>query len=393
MEYRYICSECARRFEIEPGLMVCPDCSRAQEPDEPLRGVLEVELTGAAPADWAIASLLPVEPRYYPPIPVGNTPLWAPARLQRELGFSGLYVKDDGLNPTFSLKDRASFLVSAFAAKFGIDEIVLASTGNAGSSMAGVGAAAGQKVTLFLPKGAPKAKLIQALQYGARVFRVDGTYDDAYDLSLAYTRKFGGLSRNTAYNPMTIEGKKTVSLEIFRQLGRVPDAVFVSVGDGCILAGVYKGFRDLCRLGLADRLPTIYAVQAAGSAALARAMETGTFRKEPSSTVADSISVDVPRNGYHALRQLKAHGGQVVRVSDEKILAAQARLSRTAGLFTEPAGAAAFAGFLEARSGLPEGSVAVIMATGNGLKDAVAASRSVEIPEQVITSLDQVDGR
>ena len=131
--------------------------------------------------------------------------------------------------------------------------------------MAGVGAAAGQKVTLFLPKAAPKAKLIQALQYGARVFRVDGSYDDAYDLSLAYTARFGGLSRNTAYNPMTIEGKKTVSLEVFRQLGKVPDYVFVSVGDGCILSGVYKGFRDLCRLGLADRMPVVYAVQAEGS--------------------------------------------------------------------------------------------------------------------------------
>jgi threonine synthase len=390
MEFRYVCSECGRRFPIEPVLMVCPDCSRAQAPEEPLHGVLEVELTGAAPADWTIASLLPVEREFFPPIPVGNTPLWAPARLRQELGFPGLHIKDDGLNPTFSLKDRASFLVSAFAAKYGITEIVLASTGNAGSSMAGVGAAAGQQVTLFLPKAAPKAKLIQALQYGARVFRVDGTYDDAYDLSLAYTATFGGMSRNTAYNPMTIEGKKTVSLELFRQLGRVPDCVFVSVGDGCILAGVYKGFRDLCRLRLSDRLPTVYAVQAEGSAALARAFETGAFRREAASTVADSISVDVPRNGFHALRQLQEHGGQVVRVSDEKILAAQARLSRSAGLFTEPAGAAAFAGFLEVRPRLSEGSVAVILATGNGLKDTAAAGRSVVIPEKVISGLDEV---
>src|SRR5512136_408510 len=368
MDFSYICSECGRGLAIEPHLMVCPDCSLAQAPDQPLRGVLEVELVGEAPAEWTIPSLLPVEQRFFPPIPVGRTPLWAPARLRRELDFPGLHIKDDGLNPTCSLKDRASFLVSAFAAKFGIEEIVLASTGNAGSSMAGVGAAAGQKVTLFLPKAAPKAKLIQALQHGARVFRVDGSYDDAYELSLGYTRKFGGMSRNTAYNPMTIEGKKTVSLEVFRQLGRVPDAVFVSVGDGCILSGVYKGFRDLCRLGLADRLPVVYAVQAEGSDALARAFAEGVFRREASSTVADSISVDVPRNGLHALRQLKEHGGQVVRVSDAQILAAQARLSRSAGLFAEPAGAAAFAGFLEVRHRLPENAVTVVLATGNGLK-------------------------
>jgi threonine synthase len=392
MRFRYLCSACDRRFAIEPRLMVCPDCSRAQAADEPLRGVLEVELIGEAPAGWTIGSLLPVEPRFFPPIPVGETPLWAPGRLRRELEAPGLYIKDDGLNPTCSLKDRASFLVSAFAAKCGIREIALASSGNAGASMAGVGAAAGQRVTLFLPKAAPRAKLIQALQYGARVLRVDGSYDDAYELSLGYTRKFGGLNRNTAYNPMTIEGKKTVSLEIFRQLGGVPDCVFVSVGDGCILSGVYKGFRDLCRLGLAERLPVVYAVQADGSAALARAFETGAFRRVPSDTIADSISVDVPRNGYHALKQLKEHNGQVVRVSDDEILAAQARLSRSAGLFTEPAGAAAFAGFLAVRSRLSADAVAVVLATGNGLKDTAAAGRSVAIPERVVSGLDEIEG-
>ena len=392
MEFSYLCSECNRRFSIAPRVMVCPDCSATQAPDQPLRGVLEVELSGKAPRDWDVASLLPVEQRFFPPIPVGGTPLWRPGRLRRELDFPGLYIKDDGLNPTCSLKDRASFLVSAFAIKFGIQEIVLASSGNAGSSMAGVGAAAGQRVTLFLPKATPEAKLIQALQYGARVFRVDGSYDDAYDLSVGYTARFGGLNRNTAYNPMTIEGKKTVSLEIVRQLGRTPDFVFVSAGDGCILAGVYKGFQDLYRLGLSDRLPVVYAVQAEGSDALARAFETGVFRRETASTVADSISVDVPRNGFHALRQLKAHGGQVVRVSDENILAAQARLSRSAGLFTEPAGAAAFAGFLEAQPRLPADAVVVVLATGNGLKDTAAATRTVKIPEKMISGLVQVDG-
>jgi threonine synthase len=393
MEFSYCCSECGRHFPIEPRFMVCPDCSRGQQPDQPLRGVLEVELTGRVPGDWQIASLLPVEERYFPPIPVGDTPLWGPRRLRRELEAPGLYIKDDGLNPTCSLKDRASLLVSAMAAKFGITEIVLASTGNAGSSMAGVGAAAGQKVTLFLPRAAPKAKLIQALQYGARVLRVDGSYDDAYDLSLAYTTRFGGLSRNTAYNPLTIEGKKTVSLEIFRQLGRVPDCVFLSAGDGCILSGVYKGFRDLCKLGLADRLPLVHAVQAEGSAALARAFERGVFVRETARTVADSICVDVPRNGFHALRQLREHGGRVVRVSDEQILAAQRQLAGAAGLFTEPAGAAAFAGFLQVRSQLPAEAVAVVLATGNGLKDVATAGQGVEIPERVISRLDEVSGR
>lgn len=390
MEFNYICSQCGRRFDIDPRLNVCPDCGRNQSPDQPLAGVLEVELRGAAPPSFDPAALLPVEKRYFPPIPVGNTPLWEPRALRREFDLPQLYIKDDGANPTSSFKDRASFLVSAFAAKHGIGEIVVASTGNAGSSMAGVGAAAGQKVILFLPKTAPAAKLVQALQYGATVHRVDGPYDLAYDLSLAYSKKSGGMSRNTAYNPMTIEGKKTVSTELFRQLNRAPDVVFVSAGDGCITAGVYKGFRDLKQLGFIESIPTVVAVQAETSNALYRAFRTGRFDSQPSHTVADSICVDVPRNGLHALIQLQKFGGRVVTVSDEMILAAQARLSRTTGLFTEPAGAAAFAGFVKIRPELRDDAVVVILATGNGLKDTGAAARGVQVPERVIRSLDDI---
>ena len=225
-------------FKDRSQTMVCPDCSQEQQPDEPLRGVLEVELSGSAGPDFQVLDLLPVPAEFFPPIPVGDTPLWRPDRLRAELEYEGLYIKDDGGNPTSSFKDRASYLVSAFAAQHGIRQIVLASTGNAGSSMAGVGARPGQEIILFLPKSAPQAKLVQALQYGARVHRVDGSYDAAYDLSMEYVERFGGMSRSTAYNPMTLEGKKTVSLEIFQQLGaKIPDYVFVATGDGCILGG------------------------------------------------------------------------------------------------------------------------------------------------------------
>jgi threonine synthase len=390
MNFNYICSECNRRFEIDPRLTVCPDCCRRQVPDQPLTGVLEVELQGTADASVDPAELLPVERRYFPPIPVGNTPLWRPQALRRQFEMPSLYIKDDGANPTSSLKDRASFLVSAFAAKHGINEIVVASTGNAGSSMAGVGAAAGQDVILFLPQTAPAAKLVQALQYGATVHRVDGPYDLAYDLSLAYSKTKGGMNRNTAFNPMTIEGKKTVSLELVRQLGKAPDVVFVGTGDGCITAGVYKGFRDLKQLGMIDAVPTVVAVQAETANALHRAFQSGRFDSRPAHTVADSICVDVPRNGIHALAQLKKFGGQVITVSDEMILAAQAQLSRTTGLFTEPASAAAFAGFVKIRSELPDDAVIVILATGNGLKDSSAAARGIHIPDGVVRSLDDI---
>ena len=390
LTFNYRCSVCQAVYDITPDLTVCPVCSVAQRPDQPLTGVLEVQLHGSADRSFCMADLLPVEPAYFPAIPVGNTPLWEPANLRSKLGFRRLFIKDDGANPTSSFKDRASFLVSAAAKKFGIADITLASTGNAGSSMAGIGAAAGQRITLFLPKTAPPAKLVQALQYGATVHRVDGSYDMAYDLSLEFSKRRGGMNRNTAYNPLTIEGKKTVSLELFKQLGEAPAVLFVAVGDGCILSGVYKGFRDLQQLGLTSSIPRIIGVQAQTSDALFRAFTTGTFVKRPTSTVADSICVDVPRNGVHALCQLKAFDGEMLTVSDDEIIAAQKSLSSTSGLFAEPAGAAAFAGFLKAAPRLDPDASTVILCTGNGLKDSAAASRGIRVPEALITTIDDI---
>lgn len=389
MRFSYICTECARTFEISPELMVCPECSKTQRADEPVRGILEVKLEGSISSNFKVSELLPVDKKFYPAIPVGDTPLWAPENLRRETGFANLYIKDDGVNPTFSFKDRASFLVSAFAKKHGIDEIVLASTGNAGSSMAGIGAAAGQKITLFLPETAPVAKIVQALQYGANVFKVKGNYDLAYDFSLEYSKKKGGMNRNTAYNPMTIEGKKTVSLEIFRQLDKSPDYIFVSTGDGCILAGVIKGFKDLLELGVIEKMPVVYSVQAETSDALYRAYHTGRFENVPTSTVADSICVDVPRNGYHALKLLKEHGGRIIRVSDKDILNAQHELASRAGLFSEPAGAAAYAGFKSEIENIERDACVTVITTGNGLKDVASAMKGIEQPKESISSVNE----
>lgn len=390
MQFSYRCSVCSATYAIVPELTVCPACSRHQLKDQPLTGVLEVELHGSLDRPLTVGDLLPVEAFYFPPIPVGNTPLWEPGNLRRNMGFKRLFIKDDGANPTASFKDRASFLVSAAAKKFNIRDITLASTGNAGSSMAGIGAAAGQRITLFLPKSAPTAKLVQALQYGARVYRVDGNYDLAYDMSLEYSKRKGGMNRNTAYNPLTIEGKKTVSLELFLQLGQAPDVVFVAVGDGCILSGVYKGFRDLRQLGLIPTIPRIIGVQAATSDALFRAWTTGIFDNRSTSTMADSICVDVPRNGIHALTQLRRFDGEMMTVTDSEIIAAQALLSSSTGLFAEPAGAAAFAGFSKAAAGLDPNALTVILSTGNGLKDSASATLGIHVPETLITSVDDI---
>jgi len=361
-----------------------------QKADEPVRGILEVQLDGHMDQQFSVFDLLPIEKEYFPSVPVGNTPLWEPANIRDKTGFDHLYIKDDGVNPTFSFKDRASFLVSAFAKKHGINEIVLASTGNAGSSMAGIGAAAGQNITIFLPETAPEAKIVQALQYGANVYKVKGTYDQAYDLSLEYSRIKGGMNRNTAYNPMTIEGKKTVSLEIFQQLNRAPDYVFVSTGDGCIVAGVLKGFKDLLSLGIIDKVPVIYSVQAKTSDALYRAWDSGVFSNISTHTVADSICVDIPRNGYHARKLLKDYNGRIIRVTDKAILAAQHELASSSGIFTEPAGAAAYAGFIQEQDQLECEAQVVIITTGNGLKDVASALKGVKAPDKSIKSIQDI---
>ena len=375
--------------------MLCPECSSTHKSGQPLNGVLEVELSGTLESNDPL-EFLPVEGQYFPAIPVGNTPLWQPENLQKKYGFPELYLKDDGVNPTGSLKDRASFLVAAFARKHGIREVVVASTGNAGSSMAGVGAAAGLKVRLFLPKTAPPAKMIQALQYGADLVLADKNYDQAFSLSLEYSNTRGGMNRNTAYNPMTIEGKKTVSIEIFKQLKKAPDHVFVSVGDGVIMSGVYKGFRDLLQLGRIDKIPVVHAVQASGSDAICRAMESGDFDGQAESpvraakTVADSISVDTPSNGHLALKNLKAFGGHCFTVTDEEILCAQKELSSTCGLFSEPAAATAYAGFLKQKAALDSNETCVVLLTGNGLKDINSATAKIVVPEKSINSLDEL---
>lgn len=382
MHWHYRCATCGATYEIAPGRYLCDRCAARQRPERPLEGILEAQWEGEAGGGVP----LPVEPAWFATIPVGATPIWAPQRLRQQFGASGLWLKDDTCNPSASFKDRASHLVAAFARRHGIGEVVLASTGNAASSMAAVGAAAGLAVKVFVPASAPAAKRVQVLQYGAELVAVDGTYDQAFDLSLEYSRRTGALSRNTAYNPLTIEGKKTAAFEIVADLAAAgaPEAahLFVPTGDGVILAGLYRGFEDLARLGRLRRMPTIWACQAEGSSAIARALASGREgsaafdEPRPSRTIADSIAVDVPRNGVHALAKLRRHGGRAVIVSDEAILAAQRTLAAGSGLFAEPSSSAAFAGWLQVRGQLPPDESCVLLITGSGLKDIKSAARA-----------------
>jgi len=390
--YFYKCNTCSKTYNMNQIRYLCPDCAKKNTTEQPPLGVLKTlydydHIASKKSADLlfpylkktGFIDLLPIKSlQNFPNLKIGNTPLYQIGELDnKKLNFN-LYLKDDSQNPTYSFKDRASALVSAFAKENNVEKIVVASTGNAGSSMAGICAANGQKAYVILPATASRAKLTQTMMYGAKLIPIDGNYDDCFDLSIEASNKFGWYNRNTAYNPLTIEGKKTASFELFEQLEyfeqNVLDRIFVPVGDGVIISGIYKGFEDLLKLGIISKIPKIVAVQAKGSNNLIGNLHKEIFTISRSSTIADSISVDIPRNFYMAAQYLKRYGGESIAVSDDEILNASQNLGSNTGLFAEPAAAAAFAGFITYCNNdiLEAGSNNIVLLTGSGLKDIEA---------------------
>ncbi len=346
---------------------------------------------GLEPSQWRYLPLLPVEDpggRGTPLRRVGGTPVYSLPELRRELKLKAFWLKDEAPNPTASLKDRASSLVVARAGEIGAEVVVTASTGNAGAALAGMAACLKRRAVVFAPRGAPPAKLAQMLVFGARVILVEGSYDQASALSLQAAQELGWYSRNTGYNPFTAEGKKTAALEIWESIQRrqleLPEGgllnIFVSVGDGNIISGLHKGFRDLAALGWLSFAPRLFGVQAEGSAAVARAYREGGEELRPvrSCTLADSIAVDMPADGLRALRAARQTGGAYLTVRDEQILAAISELGRV-GVFAEPAAAAAYAGLAEAlrREMIGPEETVLVLNTGSGLKDVGAARQAV----------------
>ncbi len=417
----YTCSLCNHEYAPTQVTYTCPACG----------GNLEVALDFDAirknihaedifsRTDSSLWRYLPLLPVSLPPgaerTPLslaGGTPIMSLPRLAEKRGIRQLWLKDESRNPTASFKDRASAIVVARAIEIAADVVVTASTGNAGAALAGMAAAVGQKALIFAPKSAPPAKVAQLLVYGAKVILVDGSYDEAFDLSIKAATEFGWYCRNTGYNPFTLEGKKTAAFEIWEGLrddtrlgfraapasptipmNRPRLTIFVSVGDGNIIAGIHKGFKDLHALGWISNVPRIVGVQAEGSAAVANAFHADSEHIQPvqAQTIADSISVDLPRDGVRAVRAAKETGGTYITVSDEEILKAIAELG-SVGVFAEPAGATAYAGLVAAKaSGWldPEAPV-LVMNTGSGLKDVRAAMQSVSSAPIIEPTLEAV---
>jgi len=387
------CVHCGREYNPDEVEYFCPACGYhdgildAQYDYESLRKVLNHASLAANPdlSMWRYLPLLPVQDESsIPDLHVGWTPLYDAPRLAAELGVALCWVKDEGRNPTASFKDRASAIGVVRALEQRAERITCASTGNAASSLAGFAAAAGIPTTIFVPARAPEAKIAQLLVYGAQVFCVQGTYDEAWELCMQASAEFGWYNRNCAINPYLIEGKKTVTLELIEQCatvtpGSYPDWVVVSVGDGCTIAGAWKGLREMHLLGLLPRLPRLLGVQADGCQPFVTAWRTHTALAPCNAdTLADSIAVGHPRNFRKAMDAVLESHGAFVAVSDQEILDSIPLLARKAGVFGEPAGVAGVAGMQRALASgiiLRSESVAIIM-TGNGLKDIQSAIRS-----------------
>ena len=383
------CIKCGKTYPATPDLTTCT-CG----------GVLEIvydydevkkRLTKAVLAErtertmWRYRELLPIEETTEPtPLRVGWSPLYDEPRLAAQLGLKQLWVKDDGLNPTGALKDRASAMAVAKAREAGAGVIACSSTGNAASSLAGNAAAAGLATYIFVPSRAPKGKVAQLMTFGATVISVQGSYEETFELSRQAINRWGWYNRNAAINPYLSEGKKTVAYEILEQLGwQAPDYIAISVGDGCTIAGLWKGLKDLYAVGLIDRLPRLISAQAEGCCPINRAVvRGGGWEPMEENTFADSIAVGVPRNGDKALMAIRESRGLAVNVSDREIMEAQQLLGRSCGVFGEPAGVTATAGVkkLCEQGILGREETVVSVVTGNGLKDVANAIKACGEP-------------
>jgi threonine synthase len=410
--YLLECIDCGRRYLPDEAKYLCPLCGESFQASQPLPGLLRciydyenlsrqfgpdvlAERAERGLGRWA--ELLPLASlESLPPLIESATPLRPALRLGQILGIDDLWLKDDTGLPTASLKDRASAMVVACARERGCEVVATASTGNAATALAGMAASVDLESVVFVPASAPPAKLAQIAIYGSRLIPIDGNYDQAFSLSIEACEEFGWYCRNTAYNPFTVEGKKTAALEIWEQLNySVPDWIVVPTGDGVILAGIEKAFSDLAALNLIKKIPRLALIQAAGCQPLVRAINEGRDEVVPEvnpRSLADSIAVGVPRAGRWALKAIRDSKGTAIAVSDAEILEAMALLGRTTGIFAEPAASASIAGVekLSASGMIRPDERVVALITGNGLKDVSAAMEAVSLPKPVKSTIDAV---
>jgi threonine synthase len=409
--YFYECLSCKTQYvpnEIEPTYTyLCPECGETNQ-NMPLKGIFLIKFdykelrkrynqkfflkipTGKI---WQYPHLWPLQiPPYEKDPPFLNITwenlfsLSLPCNKIHKTRIQNynILIMNETNNPSYSYKDRASILVALKSIQLGIKEIAVASTGNAASSMACIGSKLHLTTHLWVPNNIPEAKLLQILAYGGQVHLVEGDYDSAFDLCLDISKVKGWYNRNTAYNPLTIEGKKSGAYDIFIEMkGNLPDYIFIPVGDGVIISGIYKGFWELIQLGIIEKSPKLIGIQSSGSNALVQYLGTGKFQYKSADTVADSISAGAPRNLYMAAHAIRESGGFAMSVEDSDIVDAQKIIGRDTGILVEPAAAASLAGFLKAAGSneIDLNKQSLLLLTGSGLKDIDSLKRLYRIPD------------
>ncbi|HJQ77473.1 MAG TPA: threonine synthase [Acidimicrobiia bacterium] len=372
-----ICRECSRTYELG-ALYYCEHCfgplEVAYDTEAVAAHVSRENIAAGPPTLWRYADMLPVEPTTATDLGAGFTPLVRADRLAAELGLGELWLKNDSLNPTNSFKDRPVTVALAKALEFGLKTVACASTGNLANSVAAHAARAGLGSYVFVPHDIEPSKIVATAALGT-VVRVDGTYDDVNRLCSQLDEEYSWGIVNVNLRPYYAEGSKTLAFETAEQLGwELPDHVVVPVASGALLTKIAKGFRELVDVGLVE--PTkpvrISGAQAEGCSPVAVAFAEGTddVRPQKPDTIAKSLAIGDPADGFYSLREVRASGGAVAAVSDAEIVDAMRTLARTEGILTEPAGGVTVATLAklaaEGRIGKSERVVAYI--TGHGLK-------------------------
>lgn len=326
---------------------------------------------------WRYAALLPTPwSGVRGPVDIGTgwTPLVRAERLGRELGLDDLWVKNDSVNPTFSFKDRNVAVALNMALEFGSDVFACASTGNLAGSVAGFAAKAGLESYVFVPADLEPAKLIGAAVYGATLVTVDGNYDDVNRLCIQVADEYGWAFANVNLRPFYSEGSKTIAFEIVEQLGwQAPDVIVAPMAGASLVTKIHKALKELVTLGWIDRAETrIMGAQATGCSPVVDAVRSGAKEITPviPDTIAKSIAIGRPADGYYALEAIRDTSGDAAAATDEEIVEGIHLLAQTEGIFTETAGGAVVAAArrLREEGSIRQGERTVLCITGNGLK-------------------------
>ena len=396
-----ICKECKKEYAREP-IHVCEFCFGPLEVNYDYEAIKKVvtkqSIESGPPSMWRYEALLPLDEAPKVGLHTGFTPLVRAKNLGKALGLNHLYLKNDSVNhPTFSFKDRVVSVAISKAMEFGFDTVSCASTGNLANSVAAQAAEAGLKSCIFIPDGLEAGKILGTLVYGAQLIAVKGSYDDVNRLCSEIGANHNWAFVNINIRPYYGDGSKSYGYEIAEQLGwKTPDNVVVPVAGSSLITKIWKAFHEFEMLGLVDKVQTkIFAAQATGCSPVTTAIKNGSENIIPvkPNTIAKSIAIGNPADGYYGIKTANASGGYGEDISDEEIVSAMKLLAETEGVFTETAGGVTVGVTqkLVQQGRIKPDEVTVICITGNGLKTQEALADCFSAPAVIEAKIDSFE--